>query len=100
MLQEDADGQKPAKNFGGGGGMHGDFPGDGEVPAPGDGKGEKNDMSRGSSDVKLQYIDDDPDSYANIFDNAKTDRDDSDDKGTDRTLRREGSDKILHLRRI
>lgn len=27
----------------------------------------------GSSDVKLQYIDDDTDSYANIFDNAKTD---------------------------
>ena len=27
----------------------------------------------GSSDVKLQYIDDDPDSYANIFNNAKTD---------------------------
>ena len=27
----------------------------------------------GSSDVKLQYIDDDPDSYSNIFDNAKTD---------------------------
>lgn len=27
----------------------------------------------GSSDVKLQYIDDDPDSYANIFENAKTD---------------------------
>lgn len=27
----------------------------------------------GSSDVKLQYTDDDPDSYANIFDNAKTD---------------------------
>ena len=27
----------------------------------------------GSDDVKLQYIDDDPDSYANIFDNAKTD---------------------------
>lgn len=26
-----------------------------------------------SSDVKLQYIDDDPDSYPNIFDNAKTD---------------------------
>lgn len=26
----------------------------------------------GSSDVKLQYIDGDPDSYANIFDNAKT----------------------------
>ena len=27
----------------------------------------------GSNDVKLSYIDDDPDSYANIFDNAKTD---------------------------
>lgn len=27
----------------------------------------------GSSDVKLQYIDDDPESYSNIFDNAKTD---------------------------
>ena len=26
----------------------------------------------GSSDVKLQYTDDDPESYANIFDNAKT----------------------------
>ncbi len=26
----------------------------------------------GSADVKLQYIDNDPDSYANIFDNAKT----------------------------
>jgi len=26
----------------------------------------------GSADVKLQYIGDDPDSYANIFDNAKT----------------------------
>lgn len=27
----------------------------------------------GSEDIKLQYIDDDPDSYSNIFDNAKTD---------------------------
>ncbi len=27
----------------------------------------------GSSDVKLQYIDEDPESYPNIFDNAKTD---------------------------
>lgn len=27
----------------------------------------------GSSDVALQYIDDDPDSYSNIFDSAKTD---------------------------
>lgn len=28
---------------------------------------------RSSNDVKLQYIDDDPDSYSNIFGNAKTD---------------------------
>ena len=27
----------------------------------------------GSNDVKLQYIDDDPDSYSNIFNQAKTD---------------------------
>ena len=67
-------GEKPAKDFGGRGGMHGDFPGDGDAPDFGDGKfGGKNGMSKGSSDVKLQYIDDDPDSYANIFDNAKTD---------------------------
>lgn len=34
----------------------------------------------GSSDVKLQYIDDDPDSYSNIFSNAKTDVSESDQK--------------------
>ena len=32
----------------------------------------------GASDVKLQYIDDDPSSYSNIFDNAKTDVSDAD----------------------
>lgn len=32
----------------------------------------------GSSDVKLQYVDDDPDSYPNIFDNAKTSLTDAD----------------------
>lgn len=32
----------------------------------------------GSDDVLLKYIDDDPDSYPNIFDNAKTDVSDSD----------------------
>lgn len=32
----------------------------------------------GSDDVKLKYIDDNPDSYANIFDNAKTDVSESD----------------------
>lgn len=44
------------------------------------GFGRMNDMGRGSSDVKLQYIDDDPDSYANIFDNAKTDISKADEK--------------------
>lgn len=34
----------------------------------------------GSEDVKLQYIDDAPDSYANIFDSAKTDVSKSDQK--------------------
>ena len=29
-------------------------------------------MGMGSSDVKLKYTDDDPDSYSNIFNNAKT----------------------------
>lgn len=33
-----------------------------------------------NADVKLQYIDDDPDSYANIFDSAKTDITDADKK--------------------
>ena len=66
--------QMPTKDFGGRGGMHGDFSGAGKSPDFDEGKvGEKNGTARGSSDVKLQYIDDDPDSYANIFDNAKTD---------------------------
>ena len=33
----------------------------------------RDDMARGSDDVLLKYIDDDVDSYSNIFDNAKTD---------------------------
>ncbi|MCR5782818.1 MAG: CotH kinase family protein [Clostridia bacterium] len=34
----------------------------------------------GSDDVKLKYIDDDPDSYPNVFDNAKTDVSKADQK--------------------
>lgn len=37
-------------------------------------------FSMGSSDVKLQYIDNDPESYSNIFDNAKTDVSSADKK--------------------
>ena len=40
---------------------------------PGDAPG-----GMGSDDVKLKYIDDDADSYSNIFDNAKTDTSDAD----------------------
>ena len=53
---------------GGGGGMPG-----------GGGPGGFN-FGMGSSDVKLQYIDDDPSSYSNIFDNAKTDISAADEK--------------------
>lgn len=43
-----------------------DFSGEGMPSMPGG-------MGMGSADVKLQYIDDDPDSYSNIFASAKTD---------------------------
>lgn len=57
----------------------GDIPSDfgGEVPDFGGGNMPSFD-GMGSSDVKLQYIDDDPDSYSNIFNNAKTDITDAD----------------------
>ncbi|MBP0966644.1 MAG: CotH kinase family protein, partial [Oscillospiraceae bacterium] len=45
------------------------FGGDGKEGGPG---GFGGGFGMGSSDVKLQYIDDDPDSYSNIFNNAKT----------------------------
>ena len=41
----------------------------------------------GSSDVKLQYIDDDPSSYPNIFDNAKTDVSSADEERLISSLR-------------
>lgn len=47
-------------------------PEDFEPPSIGGGKGGFG-GGMGASDVKLQYIDDDPGSYSNIFDNAKTD---------------------------
>lgn len=49
----------------------GEIPDMGEVPEMGGGMGGG--MMGGSSDVLLVYTDDDYDSYANIFDNAKTD---------------------------
>ena len=44
----------------------------------GKGGGGMGGFGMGSDDVKLQYIDDDPDSYSNIFDSAKTDVSDAD----------------------
>ena len=41
-------------------------------------KSDKQQGGMGSDDIKLKYIDDDADSYPNIFDNAKTDISDSD----------------------
>ena len=49
----------------------GEIPDRGEMPEMGGGMGGG--MMGGSSDVLLVYTDDDYDSYANIFDNAKTD---------------------------
>ena len=49
----------------------GEIPDMGEMPEMGGGMGGG--MMGGSSDVLLVYTDDDYDSYANIFDNAKTD---------------------------
>lgn len=54
------------------------MPPDGQMPDFGGGQGGPGGM--GSDDVKLKYIDDDPDSYSNIFSSAKTDVTDSDKK--------------------
>ncbi len=56
----------------GGDNQQGGFPGGG---FPGGGFG-----GMGSDDVKLKYIDDDPDSYSNIFSSAKTDISNADQK--------------------
>lgn len=48
------------------------FGGDGENSENGGKGGFGGGFGMGSSDVKLQYIDDDADSYSNIFNNAKT----------------------------
>lgn len=59
QMPELPDGEAPEK-------PDGDMPTDGGMDKPDGGQ------SRGSDDVLLRYSDDDPDSYSNIFDNAKT----------------------------
>lgn len=51
-----------------------------QMPENGMKGGDTMGKAMGSDDVKLKYIDDDPDSYANIFDNAKTNISESDKK--------------------
>ena len=59
------------------------FGGDGENS----GKGGFGGFGMGSDDVKLKYIDDDTDSYSNIFNNAKTPVDTADKKRLIRALK-------------
>ena len=66
-----------------------------EMPGGGFGGGN------GSDDVKLQYIDDDADSYPNIFDNAKTDVSGKDEKRLIESLKKlssyEGLEDVLDM---
>lgn len=56
----------------------------------------------GSDDVCLRYVDDNPDSYANIFDNAKTDLTVADQKRLIASLRRlgEGDSSVVHTEAV
>ncbi|MBQ6267534.1 MAG: CotH kinase family protein [Clostridia bacterium] len=99
----DASGQQGGFSFGGQmpegmtppDGFGGSFPGfsgdsEGQEGSDAAGSGDAADSGRkmpggmgfgmGSDDVKLKYIDDDTDSYSNIFDNAKTDVSNADKK--------------------
>ena len=82
--------------------QEGSFPQGGQFPGqPGDGQpgddqqGGGPEGSMGSDDVKLKYIDDDPDSYANIFDNAKTDASAADQKRLIASLKQISADTNL-----
>ena len=69
--------EQPASDF---------TPGEAQPPQGGPGGGGGSGFG-GSTDVKLQYIDDDSDSYPNIFDNAKTDVSQADQTRLIATLR-------------
>lgn len=60
--------------------------------APGGGPGG---FGMGSSDVKLQYTDDDPDSYSNIWENAKTDISTADQARLIRSLEKLGNNEDI-----
>lgn len=63
----------------------------GNVPEmPQDDRGNRGNSGMGSSDVKLQYANDDPASYTNIFSSAKTDISDADEQRLIDALKRLG----------
>ena len=76
---------------GGDQGVPSGMPGGGNAPTPpgGDGgfPGGFGGMGMGSGDVKLQYADDDPDNYSNIFGNAKSTVTDADQARLIRSLK-------------
>lgn len=57
---------------------------------------------RGSADVKLQYIDDSPDSYSNIFGNAKTDITEADQQRLIQSLKAlsEGDTSVVDIQSV
>lgn len=70
-------------------------PVNGEAPDRGDMQPEGMSEAKGSSDVSLIYSDDDPDSYSNIFDNAKTDVTDADKARLIESLRKLGENEDI-----
>lgn len=66
-----------------------------QMPQRPDGGGMGGGRSMGSSDVSLIYTDDDPDSYSNIFNNAKTDISEADQERLIDALRRLGEGEDL-----
>lgn len=74
------------------------FPVPGEMPEPPDFAGG----GMGAADVKLQYTDDDPESYANIFENAKTAVTDADEERLIEALKKlgEGDPSALDMEQV
>lgn len=75
-----------------------DFPAPGEMPEPPDFAGG----GMGAADVKLQYTDDDPESYANIFESAKTAVTDADEERLIEALKKlgEGDPSALDIEQV
>ena len=81
-----------------GAGNERDFPVPGEMPEPPDFAGG----GMGAADVKLQYTDDDPESYANIFESAKTAVTDADEERLIEALKKlgEGDPSALDIEQV